>query len=153
VLAALLNGSRFDYVMTGSPTNPAGVEHIILILRGDGPESERSMGNPAIGVNLAGQQRSQQNVTAVGLAQQQPSQQDVTKAEMRSDAAGDAGADDSEQPTTVWTSEGAAAPSGQQRSGWQMPAAFPQQPGPGPQQPVNSPTTPQGSPNPQLPHY
>ncbi len=48
VLAALLNGSRFDYIMTGSPSNPAGVEHIILIPRGDGSESTSPMGNPAI---------------------------------------------------------------------------------------------------------
>jgi len=162
VLAALLNGSRFDYVMTGSPSNPAGVEHIILIPRGDGSESTSPMGTPAIAVNLAGQQPSQQNVTEIGLAQQQPSQQDVTKAETTSDGAGDAGADDSEQPTRVVTSEAAEPsegdgeqqpqPSGQQRSGWQMPQAFPQQLGTSPQQPANSPTTPQGFPNPQLPH-
>ena len=54
VLAALLNGSRFDYVMTGSPSNPAGVEHIILIPRGDGSESTSPMGNPGIAANLAG---------------------------------------------------------------------------------------------------
>jgi hypothetical protein len=161
VLAALLNGSRFDYVMTGSLSNPAGVEHIILIPRSDGSESTSPMGNPAIAVNLAGQQPSQQNVTEIGLAQQQPSQQDVTKAETTSDGAGDAGVDDSEQPTRVVTSEamepseGAGEqqpqPSGQQRSGWQMPHAFPQQLGTSPQQPGNSPTTPQGFPSPQLP--
>jgi hypothetical protein len=30
VLAALLNGSRFNYVMLGSPTNPAKVDRVIL---------------------------------------------------------------------------------------------------------------------------
>jgi hypothetical protein len=162
VLAALLNGSRFDYVMTGSPANPAGVEHIILILRGDGSESTSPMGNPAVALNLAGQQLSQHNITEIGLAQQQPSQQNVTEVEMTSYGAGDASADNSEQPTRMVVSEGVepykgggeqqSQPSGQQRSGWQMPQAFPQPLGPGPQQPINSPTTPQGFPNPQPPH-
>ncbi len=31
VLASLLNGSHFNYVMLGSPTNPAVVERIVLI--------------------------------------------------------------------------------------------------------------------------
>jgi len=144
VLAALLNGSRFDYVMTGSPSNPAGVEHIILMPRRDGSESTGPMGNPAIAVNLAGRQPSQQN-NKIGLAQQQPFQQDVTAAETTSYSAGDAGADGWEQPTRVMTSEGVQIQPAGQRSGWQMPQAFPQQP-------ANRPATPQGSPNPLPPH-
>ncbi len=152
VLAALLNGSRFDYIMTGSPSNPARVGRIILIPRGDGSESTSPMGNPAIAADLVGDRPSRQNLTEIGPAQQQLSQQDVTEAATTSDGWGYAGADASEQPTTVWTSEGVAAPSGQQRSGWPMPQAFPQQPGASPQQPANSPTTTQGFPNPLPPH-
>ena len=161
VLAALLNGSRFDYIMTGSPSNPAGVEHIILVPRGDGSESTSPMGNPAIAANLAGQQRSQQNVIAIGLAQQQPSQPDVT-AETTSYGVGDADADVSEQPTRAWTSEAQEPsqgngeqppqPGGQQSSGWRIQQVFPQQPGTTPQQPENSPTRSQGSPTPLPPH-
>ena len=162
VLAALLNGSRFDYIMTGSPANPTGVEHIILILRGDGSESTSPMGNPAVALNLAGQQLSQHNVTEIGLAQQQPSQQNVTEAEMTSYGAGDASTDNSEQPTRMVVSEGVEPykgggeqqpqPTGQQHSGWRIQQSFPQQLGTSPQQPANSPTTPQGSPNPPPPH-
>ena len=97
VLAALLNGSHFDYVMTGSLSNPAGVEHIILITRSDGAESTGPMGNPAIAVNLAGQQ---------------PSQPYVTGAETTSDSTGDADADDSVPPTRVVISEGVGPPQG-----------------------------------------
>jgi len=147
VLAALLNGSRFDYIMIGSPSNPAGVEHIILIPRGDGSESASTMGNPGIAANLA---------------QQQPSQQDVGEAETTSYGVGDADADVSEQPTRAWTSEAQEPsqgngeqppqPAGQQSSGWRIQQVFPQQPGPTPQQPENSPTRSQGSPTPPPPH-
>jgi len=151
VLAALLNGSRFDYIMTGSPSNPASVEHIILIPRGNGSEGTSAMGTPAIAVNLAGQQASQQNATAIEFAQHQAFQQDVTEPETTADVvAGYAGADDSEQPIRVVTVE--AEPSGQQPSAWQMPQVSPQQLGTSPQQPANSSNTSPGSPNPQPPH-
>jgi len=164
VLAALLNGSRFDYVMTGSPSNPAVVEHIILIPRGDESESTSPVGNHANAINQAGQQLSRQNVTETELAQQQPSQQDVTEAETTSEGTGYAGFVNWEQPARVWTSEGVPSngqtqASGQQRTGWQMPQTSPQEPGSSPQPvstpqqpPANSPPpTPQGPPNPPLP--
>ena len=49
VLAELLNGSRYDYVMIASPTNPAGVEHLILTPKAGGPEAEGTpmASNPA----------------------------------------------------------------------------------------------------------
>ena len=152
VLAALLNGSRFDYVMTGSLSNPAGVERIILIPRGNGPESTTATGIPAIANNVAGQQSAEQNATRIGSIQQ-PSPQDATEAQPTPDSAGVAWPDDSDQPMRVWTSEGVPAqvdgaqqpqPSGQQGTAW--PQAFPRQPASGSQQPANSPTTANGSP-------
>lgn len=147
VLAALLNGSRFDYIMTGSPSNPAGVEHIILIPRGDGSESTSPMGNPGIAANLA---------------QQQPSQQAVGEAETTSYSVVDTGTDDLEQPTRASTSqaqepsqgngEQPPQPAGQQSSGWRTQQVFPQQPATTPQQPENSPARSQGSPTPLPPH-
>jgi len=39
VIAQLLNGSRFDYVMIASATNPSGIEHLVLTPRGTGSDS------------------------------------------------------------------------------------------------------------------
>ncbi len=39
VLAALLNGSRYNYILLGTPQNPAGVAHMILTERGSAPPS------------------------------------------------------------------------------------------------------------------
>ena len=150
VLSALLNGSRFDYVIVGSRSNPAGVERIILM-----PRSNESGNTDHPGGNFAvyqtGQQPSQRNVTGTGLAQQPPSGQDATEADA------DAGDDDSEQPTVDVISEAEDPPEGdgQQQAqpgqpGYpgQMPQLLPQQLGPNPQQPSNQPTTPEGLPQP-----
>src|SRR5438876_7906355 len=47
VLASLLNGSHFDYVMVGSPNNPGALDHVILMPKGQ----ENEPANQASGVN------------------------------------------------------------------------------------------------------
>lgn len=145
MLAALLNGSRFDYVMTASPSNPAGVEHIILIARGDGSQSMSPVRDSSMMASPDGQQPSQ-NITDVEIAQQQSSQQDVSGSATTSDVPEFAGANASEQPTRVMTSEGVAPTK-------QMPQAYPQQLGLSPlqQPPNNNPGNAKGSPNPPPP--
>jgi hypothetical protein len=148
VLAALLNGSQFDYVIVASLPNPARVEHVILISKADRLEGTGPMDNAAIAVNLPKQQSFQQIVPETKLAPQQ-------------DAADDTSEDDSEQPTTEQISEaeepteadGAVPqPTGQQLSPEQAPQAFPQPIESNPQQPVNGVAPPPGSPNPPPPH-
>jgi len=47
VLAALLNGSRFDYILLGSPENPGGVRRLILSPRsGGGAVAAEAPGSP-----------------------------------------------------------------------------------------------------------
>jgi hypothetical protein len=65
VLAALLNGSHFDYVMLGSAENPTAVAHVILTAKSGGAAAET---NPVQQAN-AGQPAPQQ---------EQP-EQDVTQ--------------------------------------------------------------------------
>src|SRR6266550_7616144 len=47
VLASLLNGSHFNYVMVGSPNNPGALDHVILMPKGQ----ENEPANQASGVN------------------------------------------------------------------------------------------------------
>jgi hypothetical protein len=54
VLASLLNGSHFNYVMLGSATNPQSVERVILTSKASAPEPAAQ--NPAVGQNQADQQ-------------------------------------------------------------------------------------------------
>jgi hypothetical protein len=146
VLAALLNGSQFDYVIVASLPNPARVEHVVLISKANSLEGTGPTDNRAIAAKLQEQQRFQQIVPGIKLAPQQ----DAAKAEPTSDAADDASEDDSE-PTTVQISEG-QEPTAADGVVLPAPQVFPQPTGSTPQQPGNGAAPPPGSPNPRTPH-
>ena len=149
VLAALLNGSQFDYVIVASLPNPARVERVVLISNDNKLESTGPMDNAAIAVNLPKQQSFQQIVPETKLAPQQ-------------DAADDTSEDDSEPPTTEQISV-AEEPTeadrvvpqstGQQLFPGQASQTFPQPTGSNPQQPGNGATPPPGVPNPLPPPH
>ena len=65
VLATLLNGSHFDYVMLGSAENPTAVAHVILTAKSGGAAAEN---NPVQQANAAQQ-----------APQQEQAEQDVTQ--------------------------------------------------------------------------
>jgi hypothetical protein len=46
VLAALLNGSRFDYILLGSPENPGGIRRLILSPRTGGASARETSSSP-----------------------------------------------------------------------------------------------------------
>jgi hypothetical protein len=54
VLASLLNGSHFNYVMLGSATNPESVERVILTSKASAPAT--GIPSPPVGQNQADQQ-------------------------------------------------------------------------------------------------
>jgi len=145
VLAALLNGSQFDYIIVASLANPAGVEHVILISNGNKLESAGPIDNSAIAVSPPNQQAFQQIASPTKLAPPQDTEEDAE--------------DDSEQPTTEQISEGQEPPAGdgvelpgQLSSHGQVPQASLQPTGSNPQQPGNGATPPPASPNPHAPH-
>jgi hypothetical protein len=156
VLAALLNGSQFDYIIVASLPNPTGVEHVILISKTNGLEGTSPMDNPAIAANLPNQQPFQQIVPPTMLTPQQG----AAKAEPTPDSADDGDTeDDSEQPTTEQISEPEEPTEadrvvlpGQLLSPGQAPQASPQPTGSNPQQPGNGATPPPGSPIPPPRH-
>jgi hypothetical protein len=47
VLAALLNGSHFNYVMLGSPADPTGLDRVILIFKAGGGETASAAMSPS----------------------------------------------------------------------------------------------------------
>ena len=147
VLAALLNGSQFDYVIVASLPNPARVEHVVLISKANSLEGTVPTDSPAIAVKLREQRPLPQIVPETKLA---PPPQHVTAAEITPDTADDANEDDSE-PTTVQISEGQEPLAG---DGVVLPApqASPQPTGNTPQQPGNGANPSPGSPNPPTPH-
>ena len=49
VMAQLLNGSHYDYVLLGSPADPGALKKIVLIARAAGPEPASSQQPPAQG--------------------------------------------------------------------------------------------------------
>ena len=57
VMAQLLNGSHYDYVLLGSPANPEALQKIVLMARASGPEPNPPQQPPA--------QAFQQNLQAV----------------------------------------------------------------------------------------
>jgi hypothetical protein len=146
VLAAMLNGSQFDYIIVASLPNPARVEHVVLIAKANSLEGASPADNPAIAAKLQEQQRFQQIVPGIKLA----TQQNAAKAEPAPDAADDTDEDDSEQPTTVQISEG-QEPTAADGVVLPAPQVFPQPVG-STQQPGNGAAPPPGSPNPLTPH-
>jgi hypothetical protein len=76
VLASLLNGSHFDYVMVGSNNNPGGVEHVILT-----PRANMPAGEPAANVAQAQPAAVQPAVPPDQQDQEAAEQQEVPVAE------------------------------------------------------------------------
>ena len=70
-MAALLNGSHYNYVMVGTETNPNAVAHVILTAKSDRPEGS-APATPA--ANMAGRQMVQPR-TALQAAVMQPYQE------------------------------------------------------------------------------
>jgi hypothetical protein len=142
VLAALLNGSQFDYVIVASFPDPARVEHVVLIAKADWMEVTGPTDSPAVAANLAKQQPFQQIVSATN-APQQDTAEDIE--------------DDSDQPITEQISVGQEPPAGAvgvlpAGSPGQAAQASPQPAGSNSQPPGNGATAP-GSSNPHAPHY
>jgi hypothetical protein len=52
VMAQLLNGSHYDYVLLGSPADPRALKKVVLIARAIGPEAVGAQQNPAVTQNL-----------------------------------------------------------------------------------------------------
>ena len=144
VLAALLNGSQFNYVMIASLPDSARVEHVILISKANSLETPAPVDNPAIPVNLREQRPLRPITPETKLAPQQPAAEATTP-----DAADDTSDDDS--PTTEQISEG-QEPTALDRVVLPTPQVVPQPTGSTPQQPANGATQPSGSPNPLPPH-
>jgi len=51
VMAQLLNGSHYDYVLLGAPSDPGALKTIVLTVRATGPEPVQQATNPAPGYN------------------------------------------------------------------------------------------------------
>jgi hypothetical protein len=145
VLAALLNGSQFDYIIIASVANPAGVDHVILIPNANKLESTGSIDNPAVAVSLPNRRPFQEIVPPAKLAPQQDTAEEIE--------------DDSDTPTTEHISEGQEPPAGdgvelpgQLLSPGQAPQVSLQPTGSNPQQPGNGATPQPASPNPRAAH-
>ena len=52
VLASLLNGSRFNYVLLGSPQDPTSLDRVVLLKKSSGPDQP---GGTSQGANNAAQ--------------------------------------------------------------------------------------------------
>jgi hypothetical protein len=146
VLATLLNGSQFDYVIVASLADSARVEHVVLISKAGGLEGIGPADNPEVAVDRPEQEPFQQIVPPAKQPPQQDAAEDVE--------------DDSDQPTTEQISEGQEPPAGngvelpgQLLSPAQAPPASLPPTGSNPQQPGNGAAPPPGSSNPQRPHY
>jgi hypothetical protein len=89
VLASLLNGSHFDYVLLGSTANPTALDRVVLMARPIGPEAAAS---PAVEANATGQPGS-----PVPFAHPQTAAQAAQAAEDMADDSADDSADDADQ--------------------------------------------------------
>jgi len=145
VLAALLNGSQFDYIIIASLANPAGVDHVILILNANKVEGTGSIDNPAIAVSLPNRRPFQEIVPPTNLAPPRDTEEDTE--------------DDSDTPTTEQISVAQEPPAGdgvelpgRLLSPGQAPQASLQPTGSNPQQPGNGATPQPASPNPHASH-
>jgi len=83
VMAALLNGSHYNYVMVGTETNPNAVAHVILTAKSDRPEGS-APATPA--ANMAGRQMVQPR-TALQAAVMQPYQEMLQQQQAQQEAA------------------------------------------------------------------
>jgi hypothetical protein len=83
VLASLLNGSHFNYVMLGSPTNPNVVERVMLMSKpGSPPES----GSPPAGIAAANQPGNAQPRVQTGFVQPPQEAEEMTSDDSPDDA-------------------------------------------------------------------
>jgi hypothetical protein len=80
VLAHLLNGSRFDYVMIASPSDPSGVQRVILTPR-SGPAAGGNTGENTTVANNQVQQQPQQGNEVPEVPQEVEEQPDTPMAE------------------------------------------------------------------------
>lgn len=60
VMAQLLNGSHFDYVMVGSPSDPSGLKRIVLSAKMNGPLPNPQPNNPPAQAYNSGMQAAPQ---------------------------------------------------------------------------------------------
>jgi hypothetical protein len=98
VLASLLNGSHFDYVLLGTAANPNALDKVVLIARPIGPAEE-----PAVEASAA-----PQPVNAVPFARPQAAAEAAEEA--ADDSADDASADDAAEAADDQAAQPAAAP-------------------------------------------
>jgi hypothetical protein len=56
VMAQLLNGSHYDYVLLGSPSDPGALNKVVLMARASGPEPAPPQGQPVAPGNQPGLQ-------------------------------------------------------------------------------------------------
>jgi len=82
VMASLLNGSRFNYVMVGTETNPNAVAHVILTAKSDRPEGSA----PATPAASVARQMVQPR-TALQAAVMQPYQEMLQQQQAQQEAA------------------------------------------------------------------
>lgn len=54
VIAQLLNGSHYDYVLLGSPADPGALKRIVLMARASGPQQAGAKGQPQQGAQNQG---------------------------------------------------------------------------------------------------
>jgi hypothetical protein len=101
VMAELLNGSRFNYVLLGSPANDALLTRVVLVAK-TGPEN----GNPSDGQSMAGQQQAgmPQPDTAPDANDAEAAADDST------DDAADQAAAEAEQPASAPEQPGVKTP-------------------------------------------
>lgn len=102
VLASLLNGSHFDYVLLGTAANPAALDKVVLIARPIGPAEQ-----PAVEANAA----PPQPVNTVPFARPQAAAQAAEEA--ADDSADDSAADDAAEQADDQAAQPAAQPNGQ----------------------------------------
>jgi hypothetical protein len=77
VMAQLLNGSHYDYVLVGSPTDPGSLKKVVLVARINGPEpaAQRQQGS------AVAQRNPNQNLEAVPEIAADDQQQEDNSAE------------------------------------------------------------------------
>jgi hypothetical protein len=106
VLASLLNGSHFDYVLLGTAVNPNALDKVVLMARPIGPAEA-----PAVEANAAPQP---QGGRPIPFARPQSPQQQEAPEEAADDATDDAAADDAQADASDDQAQPAAVqPNGQ----------------------------------------
>jgi hypothetical protein len=83
VMAALLNGSHYNYVMVGTENNPNSVAHVILTAKSDRPEGSA----PAIPAATMATRQMVQPRTALQAAVMQPYQEMMQQQQAQQEAA------------------------------------------------------------------